>query len=80
MLALRAVEQRAVEAGRLASVGGRGVSGTEQRGVQVAGEGRGEALALATQAVGAVSRTDLEFQVREESDGRLELDPPVEDG
>jgi hypothetical protein len=44
------------------------------------GATRGEALALATQAVGSVSRTDLEAQVREESDGRLELDPPAEEG
>ena len=39
------------------------------------GENRGEALALATQAVGAVSRTDLVDQVHDESDGRLFLDP-----
>jgi hypothetical protein len=39
------------------------------------GESRGEPLALATQAVGAVSRTDLLRQVRDESDGRLSLDP-----
>jgi hypothetical protein len=39
------------------------------------GENRGEALALATQAVGAMSRADLQQQVRHESDGRLSLDP-----
>jgi hypothetical protein len=43
------------------------------------GESRGEPLALVTQAVGAVSRTDLLRQVRDESDGRLSLDP-AEDG
>jgi hypothetical protein len=47
---------------------------------RLGGDSRGEPLALATQAVGAVSRTDLEAQVREESDGRLELDPPEESG
>ena len=40
-----------------------------------AGDNRGEALALATQAVGAVSRADLRRQVHDESDGRLSLDP-----
>jgi hypothetical protein len=35
----------------------------------------GEALALASQAVGVVARSDLQQQVRDESDGRLELDP-----
>jgi hypothetical protein len=35
----------------------------------------GEALALASQAVGVVSRADLQQQVRDESGGRLELDP-----
>ncbi len=44
------------------------------------GESRGEPLALVTQAVGTVSRADLAAQVREETDGRLELDPPGEDG
>jgi hypothetical protein len=39
------------------------------------GESRGEPLALATQAVGAVSRADLLRQVHDESDGRLSLDP-----
>jgi hypothetical protein len=35
----------------------------------------GEALALASQAVGVVARADLQKQVRDESGGRLELDP-----
>jgi hypothetical protein len=39
------------------------------------GENRGEALALATQAVGAVSRANLIAQVHDESNGRLFLDP-----
>jgi hypothetical protein len=38
-------------------------------------ENRAEALALATQAVGAMSRTDLLAQVHDTSDGRLSLDP-----
>jgi len=38
-------------------------------------DNRGEALALATQAVGAVTRDDLNDQVRYKSDGRLSLDP-----
>jgi hypothetical protein len=40
------------------------------------GEFRGEPLALATQGIGVVNRTDLAEQVREESGGRLALDPP----
>jgi hypothetical protein len=43
-------------------------------------DNRGEPLALATQVVGAVSRADLRDQVHEESDGRLQLDPPEGDG
>jgi hypothetical protein len=39
------------------------------------GDNRAEALALTTQAVGTVSRTDLLDQVHDESDGRLSLDP-----
>lgn len=42
---------------------------------RLAGDNRGEPLALATQVVGAVSRDDLRELVHEESDGRLELDP-----
>ena len=38
-------------------------------------ENRGEALALATQAVGAVSRANLIAQVHDDSNGRLSLDP-----
>jgi hypothetical protein len=47
---------------------------------RLGGESRGEPLALATQAVGAVSRADLLDQVHDESDRRLELDPPGEAG
>lgn len=43
---------------------------------RLAADNRGEPLALATQVVGAVSRADLRAQVTEESDGRLQLDPP----
>jgi len=39
------------------------------------GDSRGEGLALATDAVGAVSRADLQDQVHSESNGRLSLDP-----
>jgi len=45
----------------------------------LAGEYRGEPLALATQGIGVVGRADLGAQVREETDGRLELDPPADD-
>jgi hypothetical protein len=44
------------------------------------GDSPGEALALASQAVGVVSREDLQAQVHEDSGGRLELDPPGKDG
>jgi hypothetical protein len=47
---------------------------------RLGGDSRGEPLALATEAVGAVSRQALREQVRDESDGRLELDPPAESG
>jgi hypothetical protein len=40
------------------------------------GENRAEPLALATETVGAVSRADLRAQVRAETDGMLQLDPP----
>lgn len=42
----------------------------------LAGDNPGEGLAVATDAVGVVSRTDLQAQVRKESHGRLSLDPP----
>jgi len=47
---------------------------------RLGGQSRAEALALATQTVGAVRRSTLVEQVREESDGRPELDPPGESG
>jgi hypothetical protein len=47
---------------------------------ELTGEGRGEPLALATQAVGVLSREDLGAQVHEDSDGRLSLDPAGEGG
>ncbi|SEP26914.1 hypothetical protein [Trujillonella endophytica] len=43
------------------------------------GEYRGEPLALATQGIGVVSRADLSAQVRGDTGGRLELDPPADD-
>jgi hypothetical protein len=45
---------------------------------RLTGDNPGEPLGLATQVVGSVSRADLQDQVREESNGRLTLDP-VED-
>ncbi|MGY1601132.1 hypothetical protein [Geodermatophilus sp. SYSU D00815] len=39
------------------------------------GASPGEGLALVSQVVGVIAREDLREQVREESDGRLELDP-----
>jgi hypothetical protein len=39
------------------------------------GDSRGEPLALATQSIGSVSRSDLLQQVHEKSGGRLSLDP-----
>jgi hypothetical protein len=46
----------------------------------LAGEYRGEPLALATQGIGVVDREALAVQVREQTDGRLELDPPPDEG
>ena len=47
---------------------------------RLGGDSPGEALALASQVVGAVPRDDLRAQVRAESSGRLSLDPSVEGG
>jgi hypothetical protein len=44
------------------------------------GKNSSEGLAVATQAFDAVSRDELRELVREESDGRLQLDPPVDGG
>ncbi|MFD2089998.1 hypothetical protein [Blastococcus deserti] len=44
---------------------------------RLSGENRAEPLAVATQGLGAVPREDLRALVREQSDGRLELDPPT---
>jgi hypothetical protein len=41
----------------------------------ISGEDRSEPLAVATQGIGAVPRDELRELVREESGGRLELDP-----
>jgi hypothetical protein len=43
---------------------------------KLSGDSRGEPLALATQAVGAVRRADLAAQVHDDSGGRISLDPP----
>ncbi len=42
---------------------------------RLAGENRAEALGFATQGVGAVPRDEVRAAVREQTDGRLELDP-----
>jgi hypothetical protein len=42
----------------------------------LSGSDSSEALAVATQGLGVVERDALRDLVREESDGRLELDPP----
>jgi hypothetical protein len=44
------------------------------------GDSPGEALALASQAVGVVSRADLQQQVHADSGGRIDLDPSGGDG
>ena len=46
---------------------------------KLGGDSPGEALALASQVVGVVPRADLRAQVRDDSGGRLSLDP-AEDG
>jgi hypothetical protein len=43
---------------------------------KLSGQNRAEPLAVATQGLGAVPRAQLQTLVREESDGRLDLDPP----
>jgi hypothetical protein len=45
---------------------------------QLSGDSPGEALALASQVVGALPRQVLQAQVRRESGDRLDLDPPRE--
>ena len=47
---------------------------------RLGGDSPGEALALASSVVDVVSREDLAAQVREESGGRLSLDPATEGG
>jgi hypothetical protein len=46
----------------------------------LSGDDRAEPLAVATQIIGTVPREDVQDLVREESDGRLELDPPESEG
>ncbi|WP_241037370.1 hypothetical protein [Blastococcus litoris] len=45
---------------------------------RLSGENRGEPFAVATQGLGAVAREDLRAMVHEDSDGRLQLDPPAD--
>jgi hypothetical protein len=47
---------------------------------RLTGREASEALAVATQALGAVPREDLQDLVRESSGGRLELDPATDGG
>ena len=47
---------------------------------RLSGENRGEPLAVATQGLGAVPRDLLQEMVHEDSDGRLQLDPPSTGG
>jgi hypothetical protein len=47
---------------------------------RLTGREASEALAVATQALGAVPREDLQEMVRESSGGRLELDPATDGG
>jgi hypothetical protein len=49
-------------------------------GFSLDGDNAGEALAVASQVVGVVARTDLAAQVRHESRGRLSLDPAPREG
>jgi hypothetical protein len=43
---------------------------------RLSGENRSEPLGVATQGVGAVTREQVRAAVRDQTDGRLELDPP----
>jgi hypothetical protein len=47
---------------------------------RLTGQDRSEPLAVATQVIGTVPRDDLRDLVREQTDGRLELDPPASEG
>ena len=47
---------------------------------RISGEDRVEPLAVATEGIDLLRRTDVEAHVREESGGRLELDPPPDGG
>jgi hypothetical protein len=47
---------------------------------RLSGQERGEALALATEAVGVVARADLQHMIDENSGGQLSLDPPHAEG
>jgi hypothetical protein len=45
---------------------------------RLSGENRAEPLGFATQGIGAVPRDAVRAAVREQTDGRLELDPPAD--
>ena len=47
---------------------------------KLGGDSHGEALALASELVGALPRGDLRTQVTEDSNGRLSLDPAADGG
>jgi len=48
---------------------------------KISGDDRAEPLAVATEGIDLLRRTDVEQQVHEETDGRLQLDPvPAEGG
>jgi hypothetical protein len=47
---------------------------------RISGDDRVEPLAVATEGIDLLRRTDVEAHVREESGGRLELDPPPDGG
>jgi hypothetical protein len=48
---------------------------------QIAGDNRAEPLAVATEGIDLLRRTDVEQHVNEQTDGRLQLDPvPAEGG
>jgi hypothetical protein len=47
---------------------------------QISGDDRVEPLAVATEGIDLLRRTDVEAHVHDESGGRLELDPPPDGG
>lgn len=47
---------------------------------RLSGRDRSEPLGVATQAIGAVTRDEVRAAVHDQTDGRLELDPPEDGG